>query len=205
MKPRAMISQPMNGKTNEQIIGERKEAVRWLERAGYEIVDTVFNQTMALPNEVVNKSVAFLNKSIEAMSICHAVYFCKGWENARGCKIEHDIASAYGLAVFYEGSFKLNRTLDLILWGLQTAEKGGRKVNTIHIGKHALLELRFEIEEDLVYLAINESGKELNKIFGKELILIDDPEQTNDIFVVLEGKGKDSFYLQKDMNMRFKA
>lgn len=28
--------------------------------------------------------------------------FCKGWENARGCRIEHDAAVAYGLEVLYE-------------------------------------------------------------------------------------------------------
>ena len=36
------------------------------------------------------------------MSRCNAVYFCKGWENARGCKIEHDAAVAYGLKIIYE-------------------------------------------------------------------------------------------------------
>ena len=30
------------------------------------------------------------------MSKCNAVYFCKGWENARGCRIEHETAKAYG-------------------------------------------------------------------------------------------------------------
>lgn len=27
---------------------------------------------------------------------------CKGWKNARGCKIEHDAAVAYGLEIIYE-------------------------------------------------------------------------------------------------------
>ena len=34
--------------------------------------------------------------------IIHAAYFCKGWENARGCRIEHAAAVAYGLEVLYE-------------------------------------------------------------------------------------------------------
>lgn len=38
----------------------------------------------------------------ENMSLCHAAYFCKGWEKARGCKIEHDAAVAYGLEIIYE-------------------------------------------------------------------------------------------------------
>jgi len=36
------------------------------------------------------------------MSLCHKVYFAKGWEQARGCKIEHDAAIRYGLEVIYE-------------------------------------------------------------------------------------------------------
>ena len=51
---------------------------------------------------VVNKPLHFLSASIEVMSKCHAVYFCKGWENARGCKIEHEVAKAYGLEIIYE-------------------------------------------------------------------------------------------------------
>lgn len=46
--------------------------------------------------------LCYLAKSLENMSLCHVVYFCKGWENARGCRIEHDAAVAYGLEVLYE-------------------------------------------------------------------------------------------------------
>lgn len=36
------------------------------------------------------------------MSKCNAAYFCTGWENARGCRIEHAAAKAYGLQILYE-------------------------------------------------------------------------------------------------------
>lgn len=53
--------------------------------------------------EVVQIPLCFLAKSfLENMSLCHAVYFCKGWENARGCRVEHDAAVAYGLDIIYE-------------------------------------------------------------------------------------------------------
>ena len=29
-------------------------------------------------------------------------FFCKGWESARGCKIEHEAAVAYGLDIIEE-------------------------------------------------------------------------------------------------------
>ena len=51
---------------------------------------------------VVQIPVRFLAKSLEKMSLCDAVYFCKGWEQARGCRIEHEVAVAYGLNVICE-------------------------------------------------------------------------------------------------------
>lgn len=51
---------------------------------------------------VENIPLCFLAKSLENMSLCHAAFFCEGWENARGCKIEHEAAVAYGLDIIYE-------------------------------------------------------------------------------------------------------
>jgi hypothetical protein len=51
---------------------------------------------------VVQIPLCFLAKSIENMSLCHKAYFAKGWENARGCKIEHEVALQYGLEIIYE-------------------------------------------------------------------------------------------------------
>lgn len=51
---------------------------------------------------MVQIPLSFLAKSLENMSLCHAAYFCKGWEQARGCRIEHDAAVAYGLTILYE-------------------------------------------------------------------------------------------------------
>lgn len=51
---------------------------------------------------VVQIPLCFLAKSLESMSLCHAVYFCDGWEAARGCRIEHEAAVEYGLETIYE-------------------------------------------------------------------------------------------------------
>ena len=104
---KAMLSQPMAGKTDEEIIATREQAIKVLEAKGYEIVNTLFtdewysNEKMK-ERGVVQIPLCFLAKSLENMSLCHAAYFCKGWENARGCRIEHDAAVAYGLDVIYE-------------------------------------------------------------------------------------------------------
>lgn len=101
IKVRAMISQPMAGKTKEEILKEREEAVKWLESIGYEVVDTVFNfsNEKLEKEDVLFNSVYYLAASIKEMSKCNLVYFCKGWQNARGCKIEFEIAKEYGIQV----------------------------------------------------------------------------------------------------------
>lgn len=106
-KMKAMLSQPMAGKTDEEIIATRENAISTLKEKGYEIVNTLFtdewyNREAMEKRGVVQIPLCFLAKSIENMSLCHAAYFCKGWENARGCRIEHDVAKAYGLTILYE-------------------------------------------------------------------------------------------------------
>ena len=104
---KAMLSQPMAGKTNEEIVATRENAINALEEKGYEIVNTLFTDEWYSKDAMTERGVVqiplcFLAKSLENMSRCHAAYFCKGWENARGCRIEHEAAVAYGLEVLYE-------------------------------------------------------------------------------------------------------
>lgn len=104
---KAMISQPMAGKTDEEIKITREKALSFLKKKGYTTVNTLFtdewyNEENMKQRGVVQIPLCFLAKSLENMSLCHAAYFCKGWENARGCKIEHEAAKAYGLDIIYE-------------------------------------------------------------------------------------------------------
>lgn len=107
MSKMAMLSQPMAGKTNEEIIETRERAIKVLESKGFEVVNTLFTDEFYTPEAmkirgVVQIPLCFLARSLENMSLCHVAYFCKGWEKARGCKIEHDAAVAYGLEIIYE-------------------------------------------------------------------------------------------------------
>lgn len=94
-----MISQPMNGKSEEQIQEERETIVKGMKEEGLEIIDTIF--TEEAPKDI-DTAIYFLAKSIEAIGKVDAVYFMRGWEKARGCKIEHQVAVEYGKKLFYE-------------------------------------------------------------------------------------------------------
>ena len=43
-----------------------------------------------------------LSQSIRYIGKVDGVVFMRGWESARGCKIEHQVAVEYGKKVFYE-------------------------------------------------------------------------------------------------------
>jgi len=104
---KAMLSQPMAGKSEKEIVETRERAIRALKERGYEVVNTLFtdewySKEAMQERGVVQVPLCFLAKSLENMSRCHAAYFCVGWENARGCRIEHEAAQMYGLTIFYE-------------------------------------------------------------------------------------------------------
>lgn len=100
MKKIVMISQPMKGLGYNRIVFNRMNAVEYLNSCGYEVADTILNTDEFKGNK--NDAVRCLAESIKFMSNVDAVYFLKGWEEARGCKIEHEIAKQYGIEIIYE-------------------------------------------------------------------------------------------------------
>ena len=102
-----MISQPMNGLTEEQITNAQNKFLEYAKKENFEVVNTYFqdewySKESMSSRGVIQIPVCFLAKSLEKMSQCNTVYFAKGWENARGCKIEHEVALQYGMEIIYE-------------------------------------------------------------------------------------------------------
>jgi hypothetical protein len=100
-RKRAMISQPMYGRTNDEIFWIRNKIKDRLESLGYEVVDSFISEECNAEN-IKSKPLWYLAKSLEVMSTCDAVCFAYGWERARGCRIEHAVADAYGLSIFVD-------------------------------------------------------------------------------------------------------
>lgn len=95
---KVFISQPMKDKTDEEILKERQIAIDSIKEKfpgeEIEIIDSFFKDA---PPEA--KPLWFIAKSLELLSSADLAYFCKGWENARGCKIENTCAIEYGIDV----------------------------------------------------------------------------------------------------------
>lgn len=96
------ISQPMRGKTNEEILAVRQMAIESAERhlgENVEVIDSFFQNAPADA-----KPLWFLGKSLELLSGADVAYFAKGWEEARGCRIENTCAIEYGIDVIEDYS-----------------------------------------------------------------------------------------------------
>ena len=91
------ISQPMKGKTREEILAEREKAIEsafrnFNERP--EVIDSYFENAPADANPLW-----YLGKALQLLSTADVAYFAKGWEEARGCRIENICAIEYGIDV----------------------------------------------------------------------------------------------------------
>ena len=91
------ISQPMRDKTDEQIKAERNriaEDVDDVFGVGVEVLDSFFE---GAPHEA--SPLWFLGKSFEMLSKADCAYFAEGWEEYRGCRLEHQACIEYGIEI----------------------------------------------------------------------------------------------------------
>lgn len=91
------ISQPMRGKTNEEIIKERKVLIADVYMKTHEnlaVIDSFFENapTDATP-------LWYLGESLKLLGTADFAVFAPGWQNYRGYRIEHDAAVQYGIPI----------------------------------------------------------------------------------------------------------
>ena len=94
---KVFISQPMKGKTNEEIKAERRRLigkVRALYGDDIEIIDSFFENAPADA-----RPLWFLGKSLVLLATADVAAFARGWRDARGCRIENICAIEYGIEV----------------------------------------------------------------------------------------------------------
>ena len=101
---KVFISQPMNGLTDLQIEKDRARVIECLHNLGYTsnkitIIDTYIEENAP---DNVNSGLWYLGKSLELLADADIAVFAKGWRNARGCLIEFECATEYGISCIYE-------------------------------------------------------------------------------------------------------
>ena len=112
MKYKVFISQPMNGKSDQFIKGERELAkqeifgmkdrikkIHKVDDVEIEVLDSYFEDFNEVELDEVNVPLFYLSKALEVLSKADGAYFAYGWKNTRGCKIEHDCAVEYDIDI----------------------------------------------------------------------------------------------------------
>lgn len=94
------VSQPMRGKTDEEIIAARSNALQTAKDAIDEEVQLINSFFEDAP--VGENPLWYLGESIKLLAGADAAVFAKGWETARGCRIERMCAREYGIHTIEE-------------------------------------------------------------------------------------------------------
>ncbi len=100
------LSQPIRGLTEQDITNTKDKVIKFANDHSFEFVNSSFLEVKynkpLMHKEGVNIPLYYLADSLRAMSNCDIVYFAKGWNTSRRCRIEHAAAKDYGLELIYE-------------------------------------------------------------------------------------------------------
>lgn len=90
------ISQPMGGRSDDEINAERRRVIE-IARQQFGDVDAL--ETFFSDFGPAAKPLDYLARSIEFLAKADVAIFAPGWQDARGCRIEHQCALEYGILV----------------------------------------------------------------------------------------------------------
>lgn len=88
------ISQPMRGKTEDEILTERIRMIRQAKEkyGSVEVLDSYFG-------DYNGNALGFLGKSIELLGEADAAVFAPGWKDFRGCRMEYQCCCEYDVPI----------------------------------------------------------------------------------------------------------
>ena len=106
------ISQPMTGKSEEEILATRQEAIDKIHQLASEkdiqvrIIDSYVDDATRKHFEErltddINWDIYWLSQSLQKLAIADMIWLCDGWEYSKGCNVELECAIQYGLDIVY--------------------------------------------------------------------------------------------------------
>lgn len=93
------ISQPMRGLTDEEILIERQKIIDISCQLSGEQFEIIQSFVDGRNFDEKNKPIRYLAESIMLLADADAAVFGRGWGEARGCRIEHQICEDYGIPI----------------------------------------------------------------------------------------------------------
>lgn len=157
MALKLFVSQPMNGKSKEEIENTRAEALKKFltdfPDNEYDIIDSIQDITKEEHNPLY-----WLSVSLKMLSEANMILMLPGWTRARGCVIEYICASQYGITI-------CNQDTDVTAEELVRAL--AQAIDDTHEGPGVLEVL--SLDRKAAYKLIKESCDKLSKSCEEEL------------------------------------
>lgn len=108
----------MNGKSEVTILVERAKLIGIIEKY-YKLTEPTESiyvlDSFITGAEKVNPLFC-LGHAIEALSQADIAVFDIGWEDSRGCKIEHECCVSYGIPIRYVKKEELTGTMGIVVY-----------------------------------------------------------------------------------------
>ncbi len=109
------ISQPMTGKSEEEILATRQKEIekihQFFDADGVEINiiasyidDATRKHFKEHVSDDINWDIFWLSQSLERLAMADMIWLCDGWEYSNGCNIELECATRYGISIMYPES-----------------------------------------------------------------------------------------------------
>ena len=106
------ISQPMTGKSEEEILATRQKEIDKIHQLfdadgeQVNIIDSYIDDATRKHFEEhvsddINWDIFWLSQSLQKLALADTIWLCEGWEHSKGCNIEHECAIQYGLDIVY--------------------------------------------------------------------------------------------------------
>lgn len=95
------ISQPMNGKTDEDIVAKRETLIELAKKKYGDDIEVIDSFTKD-PELEAKGQIAMLGHSVSMMADADLVVFAKDWTRARGCRVEQQVAKQYEIPILFE-------------------------------------------------------------------------------------------------------
>ena len=106
------ISQPMTGKSEEEILATRQKAIDKIHQLASKdseqvniidsyIDDAMRNEFQGRMGDAINWDIYWLSQSLQKLAMADTIWLCEGWEYSKGCNVELECAISYGLDIVY--------------------------------------------------------------------------------------------------------
>lgn len=121
---KVMISLPMNGRKKEEVEKRLKELTAEFKKMHIDVVHSFDTKEIKVDSN--NPRIYYLGRTImKYMHDVDAVYFDKGWEDAKGCRIERAICREYGIKILDTDFLSKDDSTILYAHNITTSGNGG--------------------------------------------------------------------------------